>query len=216
MARWRDAHDALARERYPHLVSFAALLTGDDAAARALVDEALVAELSRIRGRVRSSEVEEAVRARVAREFVRRDGERAPGVRSREHRMEVPAPVAEPEPHPSAFAPPGPRALEPVSGDPEQAPAQEPPPRTQPVAIGESLASLPALERAIVLLHHVERLSPASIARTLGHDAEEVRTRLAAADLEMGRETGLTTRPAAYAEGDHIEIAVTVSPAGRT
>ena len=231
MARWRAVHGVLARDRYPHLVSFAVLLTGDEDSARTLVDAALVAELSRGRRVGTAIEVEEAVRTRIAREFVKHREHSVPavatGVAPAATVTVDTAPDPAAEPPPSVFAPPGHEPFGHGTGEPSSAvphapeapgpaPAAAPREEHAPLDVEQALATMPPLDRAIVVLHHAERLTPQRIAHTLGSDAAAVRDRLVSADQALGDLTGLAVRPETYAESaDHVEVSVEVTPVGR-
>lgn len=68
--KWDDALAALAAERYPRLLGRAMLLTGDRAAAEDLVQEALVATLTRRRNFDSLAQAEQYVRRAIATRFV--------------------------------------------------------------------------------------------------------------------------------------------------
>ena len=139
MARWEPMLELVARERYPRLVAYGMLLTGSQADAEDLVQDALVATFS---GRARFSAVAEAeayLRRAVASRFVdhgrRRTAERGALVRAGGRRVSGPDDVTAP-----GLAP----------------------------EVEQALGRLSPRVRACLVLRHLEDLSVRDTALTLG------------------------------------------------
>ncbi len=140
MTAWRSLFDELVSERYPYLVGYALLLTGDRADAEDLVHDALVATFGTRRRLASSGAAEGYVRRAIANRFIdkgrksqreRRAFTRAAGGDGRGVRM-MDVDVAD---------------------------------RT---SLGDALQTLPPRERAAVTLRYVDGLSTAETATTLG------------------------------------------------
>lgn len=135
---WQQMLDRVVRERYPRLLAHATLLTGNRADAQDVLQDALVATFS---GRARFTTVAEAeayVRRAVASRYI-------DIVRRRDSER---------------------RALRTVGSRPAR------PVELEPTGVArelvDALATLPARERACVVLRHVEDLSLRSTAEALG------------------------------------------------
>ncbi|WP_297082185.1 hypothetical protein [uncultured Demequina sp.] len=220
MARWRDSYGTIVREHYADLLAWTLLLVDDEDRARALVDSALAAELSRAHAPEDPRELLVALRARIVRACLAAPepeaGPRGAGPRRADPYGAGPAEAgptehgstAEPEPDVdlSVYAPPPAASAPPRAGDdPAVAPAASaalPSPRPARVSVRAALADLSPRVRAVVVLHHHDQLAVADVARFAGMTPVEATGLLRAGGAELQRRTGVAVPAIADAGAD--------------
>ncbi|WP_315095978.1 sigma-70 family RNA polymerase sigma factor [uncultured Cellulomonas sp.] len=152
-----DRLAALARERGPNLVAYAYLLTGDDASAQDVVQEALVRTFSRRRSGADVEWLEAYVRRAILHVYL--DGYR------KRRRWSVLAPVLAEE----RVAPEGPDVTAVRRAD-----------------VRAALAMLAPQQRAAVVLHHVDDLSVREVAASMEVSEGTVKRYLHEARQKLG------------------------------
>ena len=139
MARWEPVLDEVMRERSPRLLAYAALLTGDDAEAEDVLQEALVRSFSRGRSFDNTNVAEAYVRRAIPSVFIDRLRKRKAAERA----------------HDKDAA----RAERVGGGGPD---------REVVMDVRAALATLPPRERACVVLRFYDDLTVPQIAHELG------------------------------------------------
>ncbi|MFW7413915.1 sigma factor-like helix-turn-helix DNA-binding protein [Demequina sp. SO4-18] len=205
MARWTRLYDELAGPRYPFLLAYAQLLTGDREAADALVASALKRTFARPRRFDGVGPVELQVRREIVTRFLARAGEFEPPPAPVETDRDVASaaetsPTPQPSEHEPAnpYAPPAPgqepvtppaAPLTPAEGDGADSSARAsagvadpadaaPEPRDEEAVLREALLALPPQARAVALLRHHDGLTPGQICERLGLSLDGVRSAL--------------------------------------
>ncbi len=140
MTAWRSLFDELVSKRYPYLVGYALLLTGNRADAEDLVHDALVATFGKRRKIANSGAAEGYVRRAIASRYI----DKGRGV-DRERRAFTRAAGGDG------------RGVRMMDAD-----------VTDRTALGDALQTLPPRERAAVTLRYVDGLSTAETAAMLG------------------------------------------------
>ncbi len=95
MARWEPMLEQVMRERAPRLLAYAAMLTGDDAEAHDVVQDALVRSFSRGRRFDHINAAESYVRLAISSVVIDRSRKRRPVPRAPEDHQHVPAPASD-------------------------------------------------------------------------------------------------------------------------
>jgi RNA polymerase sigma-70 factor (sigma-E family) len=167
MTAWQSLFDELVSRRYPYLVGYALLLTGNRPDAEDLVHDALVSTFGKRRKLANAGAAEGYVRRAIASRYIDKGRKR-----EREKRAYTRAAGGDD------------RGVRPMDVDVAD--------RT---ALGEALQTLPPRERAAVTLRYVDGLSTAETAATLGISDGAVKRYVHDAVNALNSALGTTDQP---------------------
>lgn len=202
MRGWRQQYDYFAGQRYPSLIAYAQLLTGNRNRADALVDHSLRRTFGKQRRLGTNAEVEAEIRRQIVARFLATAGPDettdADVTATTDPAAESPEPVDQSPVDPSIYAPPSepttsrartvlhtesaaaPESRASQTGAPntdEQDPASpcaERPGESDADQTRAALGGLSPQARAITVLRHYDGLRPGTIAEDLGLSPDEV------------------------------------------
>lgn len=244
MRGWRQQYDYFAGQRYPSLIAYAQLLTGNRNRADALVDHSLRRTFGRQRRLGTNAEVEAEIRRQIVARFLATtspDDVAEPVVAAPV--VAAPEPAKQPEVDPALYAPPSepttarartvlhtesaaaPESRASQTGAPntdEQDPASpcaERPGESDADQTRAALGGLSPQARAITVLRHYDGLRPGTIAEDLGLSPDEVVRELRASHDVLRARLGIAIADepdhAAAAPGDNSQQVVVTSHKGR-
>ncbi|WP_062136475.1 sigma-70 family RNA polymerase sigma factor [Demequina aestuarii] len=238
MRRWTRLYDELAGPRFPALLAYASLLTGDRDTADALVASALRRTFARPRRLSGPGEAELHVRRAIVAQFLARAREFAPAPPSTDqagvdHRSDEPAAAPSAAKHAvhgqaNPYAPPGhdsgtvsqspPRTADQGEAEPASTSAGRPE-RTDAAPDGvdddarlaETLLALPPQTRAVALLRHHDGRTPGQIAEQLALPPLAVRDALREVTAVVSERLGIALAHDDLGDDGHMAAEITVA-----